>query len=302
MRSQSTLPADDDASRFRPRRSVLYMPASNASAIAKARTLACDAVILDLEDGVAPDGDAKASARAAAVEAVRAGGFGQREVIIRVNGLSTPWGEADLEAAAAAAPDAILIPKISDGAELARYDARISRAPDHTRLWAMLETCRALFRLDDIAGAAATSRLACLVVGSNDLAKELGATLGVGREPILGALGLCVAAARAHGVAIIDGVYNDLEDDEGFETQCRQGRDFGFDGKTLLHPRQLEACNRIFSPSPEALARARAVVEAFAAPENLGQGAIRVGGQMTERLHLLQAQRLLAMAERVEGA
>jgi citrate lyase subunit beta/citryl-CoA lyase len=270
------------------------MPASNTSAVEKARTLPCDAVILDLEDGVAPE--AKETARAQAIDAVRSGGFGRREVVIRANGLETPWGEADLAALAELGPDAILVPKISDSGDVARYDGRIARAPAHTSLWAMVETCRSLFHLDTIAGATKTSRLSCLVIGTNDLAKEMGARPGVGREPFLGALGLSVAAAKAYGLAIIDGVFNDLEDEAGFEAQCRQGRDFGFDGKTLIHPRQIDPCNRIFSPSREELADAQAVVDAFAAPENAGRGAIRVNGRMAERLHLLQAERLLAMA------
>src|ERR1700761_1866891 len=282
---------------IRPRRSALYMPASNQKAIDKARTLDCDAVILDLEDAVAPD--AKEAARAQAVAAVKAGGFGRRELVIRVNGLDTPWGEDDLRAAVEAAPDAILVPKVNDGADVARYSNRISRAPDKTRLWAMVETCRCLFHLDGLAGAASSSRLDCLVMGTNDLAKEMGARLTPGREPFHAALGLSVAAARAHGIAILDGVYNGIDDAEGFERQCEQGLVFGFDGKTLVHPSQVEPCNRVFTPSTDEIAFARAVIDAFAHPDNAAKGAIRVEGRMAERLHLAQAERLVAIAAAV---
>ncbi len=284
---------------FRPRRSVLYMPASNAKAIDKARTLNCDAVILDLEDAVAPD--AKEMARAQAVEAVRAGGFGRREVVIRVNGLDTPWGEDDLRAAVEVGPDAILVPKVNDGADVARYDGRIARAPEHTRLWAMIETCRCLFHLDGIGAAAKTSRLDCLVMGTNDLAKEMGARITPGREPFLAALGLSVAAARANGLAILDGVYNGIDDAADFEAICEQGLTFGFEGKTLIHPSQVEPCNRVFTPSEAEVAFARAVIAAYALPENAAKGAIRVEGRMAERLHLAQAQKLVAVAQAVEA-
>ena len=281
----------------RPRRSALYMPASNQKAIDKARTLGCDAVILDLEDAVAPD--AKATAREQAVAAVKAGGFGRRELIIRVNGLDTPWGEDDLRAAAAAGPDAVLVPKINDAGDVARYDGRLSHAPDKTRLWAMIETCRCLFHLDGIGAAARTSRLECWVMGTNDLAKEMGARLTGAREPFFAALGLSVAAAKGHGLAILDGVYNGIDDAEGFERQCDQGLAFGFDGKTLIHPTQVEPCNRVFTPSESEVAFARAVIAAFALPENAAKGAIRVDGRMAERLHLVQAEKLVAIAEAV---
>jgi citrate lyase subunit beta/citryl-CoA lyase len=282
---------------IRPRRSALYMPASNAKAIETARALPCDVVILDLEDAVAPD--AKDLAREQAVAAIKAGGFGRRELVIRVNGLDTPWGEDDLRAAAAAGPDAVLVPKVNDGGEVARYDARLSHAPDHTRLWTMIETCRSLFHLEDIASASKASRLAAWVMGTNDLAKEMGARLTGAREPFFGALGLSVAAARAHGLAILDGVYNGIDDPDGFQRQCEQGLAFGFDGKTLIHPTQVEPCNRIFTPSEAEVAFARAVIQAFALPENAAKGAIRVDGRMAERLHLVQAERLVAIAEAV---
>ena len=275
----------------RPRRSALYLPASNLRAIEKARSLACDVVILDLEDAVAPE--AKDMARGQAIEAVRAGGFGG-ELVVRVNGLATPWGAADLAALAAAPPAAVLVPKIDDAADVMRYAEALAGAPAPVRLWAMIETARCLFRLGEIAAAASGSGLSALVMGTNDLAKEMGATLDARRAPFLGALGLMVAAARGWGLAVLDGVYNDLTDDAGFVAQCRQGAEFGFDGKTLIHPRQIDACNAAFSPSAEALAWARTVVAAFGQAENADKGAIRVAGKMVERLHLAQAQRLLA--------
>ena len=282
---------------LRPRRSVLYLPGSNARALDKARTLPCDAVVLDLEDSVAPD--AKDGARERVVAALTAGGFGRREVVVRVNALSTPWGEADLEALVRVAPDAVLVPKIADAGDLARYDQRLADAPAPTRLWAMVETCRSLFHLDAIAGLAGDTRLAVFVVGGNDLAKEMGAEPGADRAPLLAALTLTVAAARAHGLAALDGVFNALEDAAGLEAECRQGRAFGFDGKTLIHPNQIETANRVFSPSAEQLAWAQAVVTAFADPANAGHGVLRVQGQMAERLHLAQAERLLAVAEAI---
>lgn len=283
----------------RPRRSVLYMPASNQKAIDKARTLPCDAVILDLEDAVAPE--AKEIARAQAMDAVRLGGFGHREVIIRVNGLDTPWGAEDLVAAARAGPDAVLVPKINDGADIARYDARLDPAPPHTRLWAMIETARVLFHLEDVAASAATSRLACWVMGTNDLAKETGVRLTPRREPLFGPLSLSVAAARAYGLTILDGVYNGLDDPEGFAEQCQQGVEFGFDGKTLVHPSQIEPANAAFRPTQAEVAFARAVIAAFAQPENRDRGTIRVDGKMAERLHLAQAEKTVAVAQAISG-
>ena len=270
----------------RPRRSALYLPASNAKAIAKVRTLACDVVILDLEDAVAPD--AKDVARAQAVAAVQEGDFGARELVVRVNGLDTEWGAADLESMDACAPDAILVPKIMARADVDHYAARVAIG---TPLWAMIETAGALFRLDEIAGA---DRLAALVMGTNDLAKETGARPGPDRLPFVGALGLAVAAARAHGIAILDGVYNAIDDDTGFCAEARQGVEFGFDGKTLIHPRQIDLCNAAFQPTASEVAWARQIIAAFDQPENAAMGAIRVEGRMVERLHLHQAHRVLA--------
>ncbi|MFN3574959.1 MAG: HpcH/HpaI aldolase/citrate lyase family protein [Phenylobacterium sp.] len=283
-----------DPATARPRRSALYMPAANARAIEKAKDLDCDVVILDLEDAVAPD--LKAEAREAACAAVRAGGFGRREVVIRVNALSTEWGKADLAAAAGARPDAVLAPKVDGPGDLAAYAAAL---PPETALWAMVETCAVLFGLDALGAAAAENRLTTLVVGTNDLAKEMRCRPEVERTPLLGPLSLMVAAARAHGLVILDGVYNEIEDDQGLARQCAQGAAFGFDGKTLIHPRQIETANRAFSPAPEEVEWSRKVVEAFDSPENTDRGVIRVEGRMVERLHLGEARRLLAVAQAI---
>ena len=274
----------------RPRRSALYLPASNAKAIAKARTLPCDVVILDLEDAVAPG--AKELAREQAVGAVREGGFGDREVVIRINGLDTEWGEADLKAAKAVATT-ILAPKVSAAADVAAYAKALV---GETKLWVMIETAISLFRLEEIAAMGRTTPLTGFVMGTNDLAKEMGAEPDVLRAPFIGALGLAVAAARAHGLVILDGVFNDFQDDDGFQQQTRQALSFGFDGKTLIHPRQIDPCNAIFTPDAEAVGWARQVIAGFDDPENAAKGAIQVGGKMVERLHIPQARRILAMA------
>lgn len=284
---------------IRPRRSALYMPASNAKAVEKARTLDADVIILDLEDAVAPE--MKPAAREAAVAAVLAGGFGAREVVIRVNGLDTPWGADDLRAAAEAGPDAVLVPKIDDADDVRLYDQRLTSAPPHTRLWTMIETAKAAFHLWEIAGAAHGTRLSAWVMGVNDFAKEMRARQTADRAPFLPLLTLSVAAARAHGLVILDGVHNDIEDLDALAAVCAQGADFGFDGKTLIHPKHLDICNRTFSPSPEDIAWSRAVIDAFNAPENDGKGALRVDGKMAERLHLEQARRLVAVAEAISA-
>jgi citrate lyase subunit beta/citryl-CoA lyase len=285
----------------RPRRSVLYMPGSNAKALAKTATLPADALILDLEDSVAPD--LKVAAREQVVEAVRKGGFGGREVIIRVNGPHTPWGEEDLAAASAAAPDAILLPKV-DGPGAIMVAARAVReagAPERTRIWAMMETPSAVLSAGSIAAVAAdsASRLAVLVMGLNDLAKETRARLTPGRSTMTVWLARCVLAARAHGVDVIDGVYNDLKDLDGFRAECVQGRDMGFDGKTLIHPSQIDICNEIFAPAPTEVESARVIIEAFALPENAGKGVIQLNGRMVELLHADMARRTLAIAEAI---
>jgi citrate lyase subunit beta/citryl-CoA lyase len=276
---------------LRPRRSALYMPASNARAIAKARSLDCDVVVLDLEDAVAPD--LKASARDQALEAVREGGFGRREVVVRVNGLDTPWGADDLAALGASRPDAVLAPKVSSVAEIEAYAARL---PDGLPLWIMVETAISLFRLEEMAATAHTGPLAGFVLGTNDLFAEMGVQTDALRGPLLGAMGLAVAAARAHGLIILDGVFNNIEDAAGFEAQTRQALEFGFDGKTLIHPSQIAPCHAVFTPDAAAVEAAQAVVDAFEDPDNAGKGAIRLNGRMVERLHLRQAERTLAAA------
>jgi citrate lyase subunit beta/citryl-CoA lyase len=282
----------------RPRRSALYMPGSNAKALAKARELPTDAVILDLEDSVSPD--AKVAARAQVMQVVREGGFGSREVVVRVNGAHTPWGEADLEAAIAAAPDAILLPKIDGpgGIMLAARALSDARAPEKTRLWAMMETPMAILSAGSIAATAAdpTARLEVLVMGLNDLAKETRARLVPGRAAFSTWLALCVAAARAHGCDILDGVYNDIADLRGFRAECEQGREMGLDGKTLIHPSQIDTCNEVFAPSATEVASARAIIDAFRLPENIGKGVIQLNGRMVERLHAELAERTLTIA------
>lgn len=284
----------------RPRRSVLYLPASNARAVEKARTLDADTVILDLEDAVAPE--MKDSARAAAVAAVREGGFGQRELVVRANGLDTPWGADDLAALAEAGPDAILVPKVAGSEDIDRYDAAIAHAPQSTRLWAMIESTPAILSLPAIAATAEMTRLAAFVLGLNDLAKEMRAPLVAGRLPYLPVMTQTVIAARAHGLLVFDGVWNAIDDAEGFAAECAQGASFGFDGKTLIHPSQIEGCNRAYSPTPEALAHAGDVVAAFADPANAGKGALRVNGKMAERLHLVDAERLIALQALIDTA
>ncbi|MFN3670259.1 MAG: HpcH/HpaI aldolase/citrate lyase family protein [Brevundimonas sp.] len=265
-------------------RSVLYLPASNARAVEKARTLDCDVAILDLEDAVAPE--AKAEARAAAVAAVRAGGFGPR-LGVRINALDTEWGEDDLDALAQAGAGLIVAPKVETVETVQAISARARGAA----LWAMIETPRGLIALNDIAGAG--GRLDGLMLGVNDLAKALGTGASPDREPFKPWLAALVVAARAQGLVAIDGVFNRIEDADGLAAEAAQGRLYGFDGKSLIHPSQIAAANAAFSPSEAEVAQARAVVEAFAAPQTEGRGAIRVGGVMVERLHLTQAEAVL---------
>jgi citrate lyase subunit beta / citryl-CoA lyase len=289
---------------FRPRRSVLYMPGSNARALEKAKALPADAVILDLEDSVAPD--AKEAARQQVADAVKAGGFGSREVVIRVNGVDTPWHADDLAAAAHAAPDAILVPKVSTPDTLELIGRRLlDMGTDHkTRVWAMIETPLAIFNILSIAEEArdSESRLSVLVMGTNDLAKDTRARLVPGRAPMLGWLSTCVAAARTHGVDILDGVYNDLSNADGFTTECKQGVEFGFDGKTLIHPNQIAPCNTAFSPSADEIALARKMIAAFDLPENKGKGVVSLDGRMVERLHADMARRTVAIADAIAAA
>lgn len=280
------------------------MPGSNARALEKARTLPADALILDLEDAVAPD--AKETARQQVAEAVRAGGYGPREVIIRINALTTPWGEDDLDAAIAAGPDAILVPKVDKADDvfvIGRWMGRASADPK-TQIWVMMETPLAILNARKIAAAREEDlgrRLAVMVMGTNDLAKETRARLVAGREPFVPWLQIALAAARAYGLDIIDGVFNGLGDDDGFAAECEQGRDLGMDGKTLIHPKQIEPANRAFAPSPDDVQSARRIIDAFALPENAGKGVISVEGRMVELLHADMAARLVALDEAINA-
>lgn len=280
---------------FRPRRSVLYMPASNARALEKAKTLACDALILDLEDAVAPD--AKVEAREAACAAVASGEYGRRELTIRVNGVDTQWHDADLAAACAAGPDAVVVPKVSSAQQVRELVAAMERhgAPERTTLWAMVETPVAMLHCEEIA--AASPRLSVLVMGTNDLVKELYAEHVPGRAPLLTGLSLAVLAARATGKAILDGVYNDVKDTEGFLAECTQGRQFGFDGKTLIHPGQVAGANEAFAPSTQAVDDARGVLAAW--EQGQGSGVVTYNGRMIENLHVESAQRVLSMHDAI---
>jgi citrate lyase subunit beta/citryl-CoA lyase len=287
---------------IRPRRSVLYMPGSNARALEKAKTLSVDGVILDLEDSVAPD--AKETARKQVVDAVKAGGFGKREVFVRVNGVDTPWHADDLAAAAHAAPDAILVPKIVNPDMLEMIGRRLlDMGTDHkTRVWAMIETPLGIFNILSIAAEAkdSESRLSGFIMGTNDLAKDTRARLVPGRAPMLSWLSTCVAAARIYGIDILDGVYNDIGNADGFEMECRQGVELGFDGKTLIHPNQIEPCNTAFSPAADEVAWARKMIAAFELPENKSKGVVSIDGRMVERLHADMARRTVAVAEAIE--
>lgn len=284
----------------RPRRSALYLPASNERAIAKARTLPADVIILDLEDAVASE--MKAQARATAIAAVAEGGFGHREVAIRANGLDTPWGAEDLAAIAASQADAVLVPKVSGPEDIDRCQAALAGAPAAMQLWAMIETCAAIPALPAMAARAANTRLSLWIMGVNDLAKEMRARLTPERTPFLPFLSMAVAAARTGGIVVLDGVCNEFRDIDVFRAEAEQGLLFGFDGKSLIHPDQVGPCNAVFSPSAADMAMAEAIIAAFALPENQGKGAIRVDGKMTELLHLEQARRLVNQARQIAEA
>jgi citrate lyase subunit beta/citryl-CoA lyase len=280
---------------YRPRRSVLYMPGSNERALEKAKSLPVDGLILDLEDAVAPD--AKESARENACAAASSGDYGHREVTIRVNGLGTRWHDADLEAACAAGPDGIVVPKVGSADEVRSLVAAMERhgAPGRTRLWAMVETPGAVLGAREIASA--SPRLAVLVLGTNDLVKELQARFVPGRAPLLTALSAVVLAARAAGVAVLDGVYNDVKDVDGLAAECRQGRDLGFDGKTLIHPGQVDPCNAVFAPSADEVEEARGILAAW--EDGAGRGVVTYEGRMVENLHVEVARRVLATDEAI---
>lgn len=285
----------------RPRRSVLYMPGSNGRALEKAKTIGADALILDLEDSVAPD--QKAQARAQVAGAVKGGGYGQRELVIRINALDSAWGREDMAVAAAVGPDAVLVPKVSTPGDImkAAKELRDAGAPEKTRLWAMMETPQAILNADAIVRTAGdpASRLSVLVMGTNDLAKESRARLTKGRAPMLAWLSICVLAARAHGAEIVDGVFGDFADEAGFRSECEQGRDLGMDGKTLVHPNQVAICNEIFAPAPAEIEWSRKIIAAFELPENLDRGVISLDGRMVERLHADIARRTVAIAEAI---
>ena len=286
--------AADDT--YLPRRSVLYMPGANERALEKAKGLDADALILDLEDAVTPD--AKAEARDRVVAAAGSGEYGRREVTIRANAIGTPWHDDDVAAIATSGADAVLIPKVETRADVDAVDAalRAAGAPDDLAIWAMLETPQAVVNAADIAS---HPRLAVLVMGTNDLVKEFQAEHVPGRGPLQHALQACVVGARIGGAAILDGVFNDLSDDEGFLAECVQGRQFGFDGKTLIHPRQLAPANTTWAPDPEAVDHAERVIAAFEEAEREGLGVVTVDGRLVENLHVEQARRVLAIHEAI---
>ncbi len=287
------------ATTARPRRSVLYMPGSNPRALEKAKTLGADGLIFDLEDAVAPD--AKEEARRQVVAAVTGGGYGRREILIRSNGLNTPWGQADLAAAAVSGAHAVLLPKV-ESADMVRQAESIlaaAGAPDDLAIWCMMETPRGILRAEEIA--AASPRLGGFVMGTSDLAKDLHCAHTRERLPMLTSLGLCLLAARAQGLAILDGVHLDLNDDEGFDYACRQGLEMGFDGKTLIHPKTIEAANRVFAPSEAEVAWSRRIIAAHAEAEAAGKGVVALEGRLIENRHVVNARRLVALAEQIEG-
>lgn len=279
---------------FRPRRSVLYMPSSNERALEKAKAIACDAIIFDLEDAVAPD--AKVGARDSACAAVQSGEYGRRELIIRVNGIDTEWHADDIAAASKAGPDVILVPKVNSAEEVHALVAAMEAAgaPEHTTLWAMVET--PIGMLNALSIAQASPRVTGFVMGTNDLVKELYAEHVPGRQPVITGLGLALLAARAAGIVIIDGVYNDVKNIEGFLAECEQGRQMGFDGKTLIHPGQVEGANQAFAPSEDAVENARGLIEAW---DNRTTGVVTYNGRMVESLHVESAQRTLSIHEAI---
>ena len=286
---------------YRPRRSCLYMPGANSRAIDKASSLDTDVVILDLEDAVSPE--LKESARDAVCVAVSEKRFGSREVVIRINSLDTPWGNSDMERAVQAGPDILLAPKVSTAADVEQLNAAIDAIDAFARisLWVMIETPLAVLNIAEIAAAAKHTRLAGFVLGTNDLAKDMRSHVTPDRASFQTALQLSVTAARAYGLVAIDGVFNDISDAKGLESECSQGRNLGFDGKTLIHPSQLEICNRVFSPTADEIAQARDVILAFEDEANAGKGVIKVNGKMTELLHLEEAKRLINIVEAIGG-
>jgi citrate lyase subunit beta / citryl-CoA lyase len=284
---------------IRPRRSLLFMPGSNARALEKARNLPADGIILDLEDSVAPD--AKATARDQIAQAIAAKGFGKREVLIRVNALDSPWWIDDVTMAGKARPDGIVVPKISSVEDLSAVADRLHDADMSIKVWAMIETARAVLHAEELAAAARDSRmrLAGFVFGPNDISRETRIRMQPGRAAMLPMMTHCVLAARLHGLEILDGPYSDIRNPAGFAEECTQGRDLGFDGKTLIHPGQIDACNLTFTPPAEEVAHARKIIAAFEQPENAARGAIQLDGRMVERLHADMAHRTIAMADAI---
>lgn len=282
----------------RPRRSVLYMPGANTRALEKARTLPADALIFDLEDAVAPD--AKEAARSNVVLAAESRAYGKREIAIRCNGLNTPWGEADIAAIAGSGADALVVPKVESAAQVTHVVSLLDTAgaPASMQVWAMMETPRGILRAEEIA--AAHPRLSLFIMGTNDLVKDMRARHTPMRLPMITALGIAMLAARANGLTILDGVYNDIQDAEGFRAVCQQGLEMGFDGKTLIHPSQVEPCNAVFAPSEAELAMAGKIVEAFKKAQAEGKGVVTVDGRMIENLHVEQAERALALAAAIK--
>ena len=283
-------------SSYRPRRSVLYMPAANERALEKAKDIQADALIFDLEDAVAPD--SKEIAREQACVAAASSDYGNRELTIRCNGLDTPWGREDVLAAAAAAPADVVIPKVDGPAYLDQISDLLDQggAPSSTQIWAMVETPVGILNVDQIAH---HKRMSVMVLGTNDMAKELRATVTAGRATLVPYLSMCLLSARAADVGILDGVYNDIKDELGFEAQCVQGAEMGFDGKTLIHPNQVAPTNKIFSPSMDELDFHRRVIEEFEAAEKDGRGVLTVDGKMIENLHVDEARRALSIAEAI---
>jgi citrate lyase subunit beta/citryl-CoA lyase len=286
---------------IRPRRSHLFMPGSNPRALEKARTVAADGIILDLEDAVAPD--AKGTARDAIAQTLNAGGFGKREVIIRINALDSPWWIDDVTMAGKAKPDGILVPKISSVEDLSAVADRLSDigADMSIKVWAMIETSRAILHAEELAAASRDSenRLAGFVFGPNDIARETRIRMMPGRVAMLPMITHCVLATRLHGLEILDGPYSNFSDTEGFIAEAEQGRDIGFDGKTLIHPSQIEACNKVFTPPDDEVAQARRIIAAFEQPENAKRGAIQLDGKMVERLHADMAKRTIAISDAI---
>jgi citrate lyase subunit beta / citryl-CoA lyase len=283
---------------IRPRRSVLYMPGANERALEKAKTIAADSLILDLEDSVVPD--VKLVARASVANAVKAGGYGTRELVIRVNGLDTPWGMDDLKMAVEANPHAVLVPKIKTPEDVLRAQKLLEKFGGE--LWVMIENPLSILNLQSIASLAETASLSCLVLGTNDLIKETRVSAKQGRLALIPWLSMSVLAARAYGLDVIDGVYNAFKEEAGFKIECEQGRDMGMDGKTLIHPNQVALCNELFSPAAEEVRWSRRIIENFTLAENAAKGVITIDGRMVERLHLAMAERTVAIAEAIAHA